>query len=87
MKRIGTKRCKISKFWAKPRGGIGTKTGWYWYHPTEPFGTGTKISGTGTTIQNVFSTGTTVSKSPYFCSFAYLSLNSYTVSMGTLIND
>ena len=58
-----------------------------------PFGTGTKTSSTGTTIQNVFSTGTKhsgtgtiVSKSPDFCSFAYLSPNSYTVSIGTLIN-
>ena len=59
-----------------------------------PFGTDTKTSGTGTTIQNVFGTGTKhsgtgtiVSKSPDFCSFAYLSPNSYTVSMGTLLND
>ena len=58
-----------------------------------PFGTGTMTSGTSTTIQNVFGTGTKhsgidtiVSKSPDFCSFAYLSPNSYTVSIGTLIN-
>ena len=59
-----------------------------------PFGTGTDTSGTGTTMQNVFGTGTKhsgtgtiVSKMPRFCSFAHLSPNSYTVSMGTLLND
>ena len=70
MKRIGTKRCKIGKFWAKPRGGTGTTQ-------QNPFGTDTKISGTGTTIQNAFGTGTkhsgtgtTVSKCPNFGNFA-----------------
>ena len=74
-------------FWAKPRGGTGTTI-------QNPFGTGTNTSGTGTTIQNVFvtgtkhsGTGTTVSKSPDFGHFVYLSPNSYTVSMGTLLND
>ena len=53
-----------------------------------------KQGGTGTTIQNVFSTGTkhsgigtTVSKSPDFFSFAYLSPKSYTDCIGTLLND
>ena len=67
-------------FWAKPRGGTGTTI-------QNPFGTGTNTSGTSTTIKNVFGTGTTVSKSPDFCHFVYLSPNSYTVSMGTLLND
>ena len=87
MKKNGTKEGKKQYFWAKPRGGTGTTI-------QNPFGTGTKTSGTGTTIQNVFGTGTkhsgtdtTVSKSPYFCNFAYLSPNSYTDIMGTLIND
>ena len=59
-----------------------------------PFGTGTKTSGTGTTMHNVFGTGTkhsgtgtTVSKNPDFCSFVYLSPNSHTDSIGTLLND
>ena len=29
-------RGQNQQFWAKPRGGTGTKTGWYWYHLTEP---------------------------------------------------
>ena len=87
MKRIGTKRCKISIFGQKPRGGIGTTQ-------QNPFGTCTDTSGTGSTMHNVFGTGTkhsgtgtTESKNPDFCSFAYLRPNSYTVSMGTLMND
>ena len=51
MKRIGTKRCKISISGQKPQGGTGTTI-------QNPSGTGTKTSGTGTTIQNVFGTGT-----------------------------
>ena len=31
MKKNGTKRGKNQQFWAKPRGGTGTKTGWYRY--------------------------------------------------------
>ena len=87
MKRNGTKESKKQHFLAKPRSGTGTTI-------QNPFGTGTNTSGTGTTMQNVFGTGTKhsgtgtiVSKSPDFCSFEYLSPNSYTVSMGTLIND
>ena len=87
MKRIGTKRCKISISGQKPRGGTGTTQ-------HNPLGTGTDTSGTNTTMQNVFGTGTkhsgtgtTASKMPRFCSFAHLSPNSYTVSMRTLLND
>ena len=94
MKRICTKRCKISIFGQKLRGGPGTTQ-------HKPIGTGTitsgigiNTSGTGTTLQNVFGTGTeqsgtstTVSKMPRLCSFAYLSLNSCTDSIGTLMND
>ena len=47
MKIIGTKKGKISKFWAKPRGGTVTTQ-------HNPFGTSTNTSGIGTTIQNVF---------------------------------
>ena len=60
----------------------------------KPIGTGTDTSGTGTTIQNVYGTGTeqsgtgtTVSKMPRFCSLVHLSPNSYTVNMGTLLDD
>ena len=60
----------------------------------KPIGTDTDTSGTDTTQHNQINTGTeqsgigtTVSKMPRLCSFAYLSLNSYSVSIGTLLND
>ena len=87
MKKLVPKEGKKQHLWAKPRGGTGTTI-------QNPIGTGTKTSGTDTTIQNVFGTGTKhsgtgtiVSKSLDIFSFAYLSPNSYTVSMGTLINE
>ena len=43
----------------------------------KPIGTGTDTSGTGTIV----------SKMPRLCSFAYLSLNSCTDSIRTLLND
>ena len=49
MRRIGTKRCKISVSGQKSRSSTGTTQ-------QNPIGTGT--SGTGTTIQNVYGTGT-----------------------------
>ena len=51
MKKIGTKRCKISIFGQKLRCGIGTTM-------QKPIGTGTDTSDTSTTIQNVYGTGT-----------------------------
>ena len=57
-------------------------------------GTGTDTSGTGTTyrmcsvpVPNRVVPIPHYPKCPDLCSFAYLSLNSYTVSMETLIND
>ena len=57
-------------------------------------GTGIGASGTGTAQQNAIGTGTdqsdtgtVVSKMPRFDSFSYLSLNSCTDSIGTLLND
>ena len=70
MKRIGTKRCKISISGQKLRGGIGTTQ-------QNQIDTGTEQSGIGTTV----------SKMPRLCNFAYLSLKSYTSSIGTLLND
>ena len=35
MKKNGTKKGKNKQFWAKPRGGTGTKTEWYRYQLTE----------------------------------------------------
>ena len=35
MKKNGTKEGKNQQFWAKPRGGTGTKTGWYRYQNRE----------------------------------------------------
>ena len=71
MKKLVPKEGKKQHFWAKPRGGTGTETGWYRYHHTEPIWYQT--SGTSTTIPNVFGTGTkhsgtgtTMSKSPDF---------------------
>ena len=58
MNKIGTKRCKISIFGQKLRGGTGTKIGWYRTTIHKPIGTGTDASGTDTTIQNVYGTGT-----------------------------
>ena len=53
-----------------------------------------KVSGTGTHLQkragtgtNQSGTGTDASRSPDFCIHALLSPNSYTDSIGTLIND
>ena len=94
MKKNGTKRAKRNNSGQNhevvpvpKQGGTGTTI-------QNLIGTGTNTSGTGTTLQNVFGTdtkqsgtGTTASKMPRFCSFAYLSPNSYTVSMGTLLND
>ena len=86
---------EICHLWAIPQSGTGTKTGWYRYPNWQnQIGTGTKTSGTGTHLQNKFGTGTkysgidtTASSSLDFCNFASLSPNSYTDSMGTLIND
>ena len=70
MKRIGTKRCKISISGKKLRSGTGTTI-------QKPIGTGTDTTGTGTNQQNQIGTGTeqsgtgtTVSKMPRLCSFA-----------------
>ena len=59
-----------------------------------PFGSGTKTSGTGITMQNVFGTdtkhsgtGTTMPKCQDFGNFHIVKPPSYTISMGTLIND
>ena len=81
MRRIGTKNAKLA-FLGKnhevvpipKQGGTGTTQ-------RNPIGTGTGTSGTDTTIQKVFGTGTTASKMPRFCSFAHLSLNSHTGSI------
>ena len=70
MKRIGTKRSKISIFGQKLRGSTGTTQ-------QNQIDTGTEQSGIGTTV----------SKMPRLCNFAYLSLKSYTGSIGTLLND
>ena len=78
MKRIGTKSCKISIYGQKFRGSTGTKTGRYRYTTQHnQIDTGTEQSGTGTTV----------SKMPRLCSFAYLSLNSHTDCIGILLND
>ena len=88
------KEGKISNSWQNhevvpvpKQGGTGTTQ-------QNQIGIGTDTSGIGTAINNVYGTGTkqsgigtTVSKMPRFCSFAHLSPNSYTVSMGTLLND
>ena len=78
-----------------PQSGTGTKKGWYRY----PLDRGKVIpipikvaqvlihqkrNGTGT---NQCGTGTDASSSPDFCTLALLSPNSYTDSIGTLIND
>ena len=58
---IGTKRGQKAAF-------IGKTTRWYRYqNRVVPV---PKRGGTGTILQNVFGTGTAVSKSPDFCNFA-----------------
>ena len=89
------KKGKICHFWAVPQSATSTRTG---VVPVPPYSDQIvpvpKKSGTGTTHQNGFGTGTyasgtgtTASYCPDFGIHASLSSNSHTEGIGTLIND
>ena len=58
MKKLVPNEAKKQHFWAKPRGGTGTKIGWYRYHLTESIWYRYQDKWYGTILQNVFGTGT-----------------------------
>ena len=80
MKRVGTKSGKKKQIWANFRSCTGTGIGLYRYTPSRSQTVPVQVQVQAVPVQ-------VCPKCPDCVVFAYLSLNSCTVSMGTLLND
>ena len=87
MRRIGTKTFKRSFSGQKFRGCTGIETGLYRYTQQRPIGTGTAHKNAIVPVSIQAVPVPVCLKYPDCFIFSYLSLKSFTVSMGTLLND